>query len=568
MEPTVPDPVPQLEPQKAAPTSGGGWWLAVSRERSVIAAMVMLVVALAAMVWVIQRTQRDLIDVIAVEQATQVSTALAEFRQLYTSEVTARVGGHGIDVLSDYASTDGAIPLPATLTILLGKRIGERGTGVSVSLYSDFPFSTRVDGGPQDDFQRNALVRLEQDSETPFYAEGFVDGRPVLRYATADILHESCVDCHNSHPDSPKTDWKTGDVRGVLEVTVPLDAAISQANRNLTGLFALLLAFGLGGFGILVFTTRKLQLRMRDALETVEQLGRYKLEEKIGEGGMGEVYRARHTLLRRPAAVKLVRSDGLDEAISRFEREAQETAKLRCPHTVNLYDFGIEDDGTFYYVMELLEGLELDSMVRKFGPMPAERVVYLLRQVCESLEEAHHRGLVHRDIKPANLFCCQYGLQYDFIKVLDFGLVKESATSAEKSAGLTIEGVALGTPGYMAPESLLGERKLHGVVDIYALGCVAYWLLTGREVFTADNSMMLAIKHVDEEANAPSTCTELPIPVWLDELVLACLAKKPEDRPRTTTEIIERLDANPIEPRWNAARAASWWQRHIPKASP
>lgn len=308
-------------------------------------------------------------------------------------------------------------------------------------------------------------------------------------------------------------------------------------------------------------------------LREARRVGSYQLVEQLGAGGMGEVWRGEHRLLARPAAVKLVRRSALeslggasiDRAMRRFEREAQETAQLRCPHTINLYDFGIAENGTFYYVMELLDGLDLESLVSNFGPQPAERVVHLLRQACQSLDEAHHRGLIHRDIKPANIFCCRYGLEVDFVKVLDFGLVKPIRKSGPEATKLTAEGTLAGTPAYMAPESVLGDTEVDSLVDIYALGCVAYWLLTAQLVFDASSPMRLAIKHVKEPPVPPSTRTELPVPKWLDDLIIQCLAKEPSDRPQTAGELIERLNANQLDRAWDPTRAAAWWSLHKPE---
>ena len=216
------------------------------------------------------------------------------------------------------------------------------------------------------------------------------------------------------------------------------------------------------------------------------ELGSYRLVERLGEGGMGEVWRAQHRLLARPAAIKLIRGSGAgnvsasDEAVRRFEQEAQVTARLSSPHTVQLFDFGVAGDGRFYYVMELLDGLDLETLVRRHGPLPAERVIHLLRQVCHSLTEAASYGLVHRDIKPANLFVCRYGGDCDFVKVLDFGIAKAADHLIEtQTIGLTAEHGLRGTPAYIAPEQVLGGSAVDSRADIYAVGCVAHFLLTG-----------------------------------------------------------------------------------------
>jgi eukaryotic-like serine/threonine-protein kinase len=312
--------------------------------------------------------------------------------------------------------------------------------------------------------------------------------------------------------------------------------------------------------------------RLGREVAAARELGSYRLEERLGEGGMGEVWRARHRMLARPAAIKLIRPSltgngrgGVPENIvRRFEREAQVIASLRSPHTVDLFDFGVADNGAFYYVMELLEGLDADTLVRKFGPVPAERAVYLLCQVCHSLSEAESYGLVHRDIKPANIFVCRYGEDRDFVKVLDFGLVKAFDEAVEAGPALTRENVVHGTPAFIAPEQALGRAALDARVDIYATGCVAYWLLTGQLVFTAPNSMSLLLQHVHTAPTPPSARTELPIPPELDRLILSCLAKNPAERPQSAKELSHRLAEIEVASTWTEERAQEWWNRHQP----
>jgi eukaryotic-like serine/threonine-protein kinase len=307
-------------------------------------------------------------------------------------------------------------------------------------------------------------------------------------------------------------------------------------------------------------------------VKRARELGSYRLEEKLGEGGMGEVWRARHRMLARPAAIKLIRPSvagdaraGVSgEAVRRFEREAQVIARLRSPHTVELFDFGVAADGAFYYVMELLDGLDADSLLRRFGPTPPERAIYLLRQVCHSLSEAQSCGLVHRDIKPANIFLCRYGEEYDFVKVLDFGIVRAVRDPADTSPVHTRENAVHGTPAFIAPEQALGRSTLDGRVDIYATGCVAYWLLTGHLVFTAETSMGLLMHHVHTPPLPPSARSERPIPPALDRLVLSCLAKDPEDRPQSAKELSLRLAEVEVARAWTQDRARDWWVTHQP----
>jgi serine/threonine protein kinase len=314
---------------------------------------------------------------------------------------------------------------------------------------------------------------------------------------------------------------------------------------------------------------------LRQQVAEASELGQYLLEEKIGGGGMGEVWRARHRLLIRPAAIKLIRQRALgamsgdpELLVRRFEREARATAALTSPHTVQLYDFGVTEDGRLYYVMELLDGLDLDTLVEQHGPLPAERIVHLLRQVCSALQDAHANGLVHRDIKPANVVVSRAGTTFDFVKVLDFGLVKlDSARVADKNAiNLSGEDSWSGTPGYMAPEVVLGTGETDHRVDLYALGCVAYWLLTGKLVFEGENAMQVMMQHVQAQPTRPSHRVDRPTPAALEDLIMQCLEKDPAHRPASADVMRERLDAVPLTSVWTAERAEQWWGTHLPRS--
>ena len=315
--------------------------------------------------------------------------------------------------------------------------------------------------------------------------------------------------------------------------------------------------------------------RIGRKLHKARELGSYQLVSLLGHGGMGEVWEARHRLLARRAAVKLVRPDVLGTGsdaeakvmLKRFEREAQATAALSSPHTIQVFDFGTTDEGTFYYVMELLMGRDLESLVREFGPVPASRAGYLLRQVSHSLADAHARGLVHRDIKPANIYVCRMGLEYDFVKVLDFGLVKvNSEASGERMQTLmTADQRTTGTPAYMAPEIILGEATVDRRADVYALGCVAYYLLTGQLVFEADTPMKMLLQHVQAEPVPPSQRTELFIPPEIDELVLACLQKDPDKRPQNAEVLFKMTCECRTCDSWSSDLARSWWDKHLPE---
>ena len=321
---------------------------------------------------------------------------------------------------------------------------------------------------------------------------------------------------------------------------------------------------------LMAYVGARVIYRLGTAVREAREMGSYRLVERLGRGGMGEVWRAEHHRLARPAAIKLIRPEVLgaqdpasrEVLLQRFEREAQAIAAMRSAHTVVLYDFGVAEDGTFYHVMELLDGYDLSALVRRFGAMPPERVVHLLRQVCDSLGEAHAAGLIHRDVKPANIYLCRYGRQVDFIKVLDFGLVKHRSGEGRTDPELTAEQVAGGTPAYMSPEQALGGAALDARSDLYALGCVAYWLLTGTAVFEGTSVMETIVMHVHTAPEAPSSRVATPIPERLERIVLACLSKQPQDRPQTAEELAAWLDEVPLERAWSAERAREWWASH------
>ncbi len=327
---------------------------------------------------------------------------------------------------------------------------------------------------------------------------------------------------------------------------------------------------------LMAFVGSRVVYRLGTAVRQARELGSYRLVERLGQGGMGEVWRAEHRLLARPAAIKLIRPEMLGGTdpdarqllLRRFEREAQATALMHSAHTMELYDFGVADDGTFYHVMELLDGFDLDELVLRFGPLPAERVVHLLRQVCDSLAEAHDAGLIHRDVKPANIYVCRYGREVDFVKVLDFGLVKHTQPAERGAVKVTAGQLAGGTPAFMSPEQALGEDRVDARSDLYALGCVAYWLLTGTLVFQGATPIETIAMHIHAEPDLPSRRTTRPIPPGLEALVLACLAKDPGARPQTADDLARRLGALGLEPEWTPDRAREWWSSLETAATP
>ena len=316
--------------------------------------------------------------------------------------------------------------------------------------------------------------------------------------------------------------------------------------------------------GIAVFLARIIH-QLNKEVRAAQQLGSYRLLHKLGAGGMGEVWQATHEMLSRPAAIKLIQPEIMDVgeerlagAKERFFKEAKATSGLTSPHTIQVYDFGITGESTFYLAMELLEGDDLDWIIKRYAYMPANRVVYLLLQVCESLIEAHERGLIHRDIKPANIFVCRLGLQYDFVKVLDFGIAESVANLKKDNAIKTVEG----TPAFMAPECFRHDGEIGITTDIYAFGCVAYWMLTAKYVFEEKSTISIAEAHGRERPIPPSSRIDCHIPDSLQKIILACLEKKPENRPSTVLELKNVLLHCEIEEPWSQESACIWWQEH------
>jgi len=299
---------------------------------------------------------------------------------------------------------------------------------------------------------------------------------------------------------------------------------------------------------------------LRREIRQAMHLGQYTLEQKLGEGGMGMVYRASHSMMRRPTAVKLLPPEKAGEAsLARFELEVQQTARLTHPNTITIHDYGRTPDGIFFYAMELLDGASVEAVVELDGPQPPGRVIRVMEMVAGGLAEAHSIGIIHRDIKPANIFLCRQGGELDIAKVLDFGLVK--VVEGPQDASLTHEGVATGTPQYMAPEALTDPDNIDGRSDIYSLGAVAYYMLTGEQVFTG-NIVEIIGHHLHTEPTPPSKRLGRELPVELEAVIMQCLAKNPEERPDSAREIRERLAACFEIRRWRQADARAWWEKH------
>ena len=365
-------------------------------------------------------------------------------------------------------------------------------------------------------------------------------------------------------------------------MTVPVGTFIAyeldgQPNVNLAGMLPLALisptiAACIAYFGAtLVYETGV-------GAEKIRRAGSYQIQKELGAGGMGVVYQAVHERLLRPAAIKYILPAQLESrfgspqiARSRFEREAEVLGMLRSPHTVELYDYDLDDHGQLYYVMELLEGWDASTLVMQFGVVPPARAVHFLAQVCRSLAEAHYFGMVHRDVKPSNIMVCRYGRDLDFVKVLDFGLMtprREEGVpvptnpqlgpyGAGFQTSLTQGHLVMGTPDFMSPEQVL-HGPLDGRSDLYAVGALGYWLLTGKVLFEGGTAREKMERHVKEPPPHPSANTDQPIPHRLEELILSCLAKQPEQRPKSADDLAFAF-MNSVEEAWTPARARTWW---------
>lgn len=342
---------------------------------------------------------------------------------------------------------------------------------------------------------------------------------------------------------------------------VAMEVDVQEAYETLyvvrQGFWALVALLMLGAVGIFFynFLFQDMSNRMRKA----ERLGQYTLEEKIGEGGMGSVYKAKHAMLRRPTAIKLIKEGQVKpETLVRFEREVQLTSQLANPNTVAIYDYGRTPEGVFYYAMEYLPGITLDNLILNDGPQPERRVVHILRQICSSLAEAHARGMIHRDIKPANIMLLERGGMYDVIKVLDFGLVKD-ITSGDQN--VTAMNTVPGTPHFLSPEAIQHPDAIDARSDLYAVGAVGYFLLTGSFVFSGTSAIEVLGKQVNDTPEDPSERLGRSLDPYLEGLILQCLAKDPADRPADAGVLLEALSSGYQSPigTWTQKEAAAWW---------
>ncbi|MFH1299852.1 MAG: serine/threonine protein kinase [Planctomycetota bacterium] len=392
--------------------------------------------------------------------------------------------------------------------------------------------------------------------------------RPLTQMAASAVQNQTGVDVNGYR------DYRGVPVVGAwtwlpeYEMGVVTEMDVAEAYRPLYllrysfwGLFGLLAAGTIAIFIFTVIVARKEQ-ETRRAVIKAKRLGQYALGEKLGEGGMGVVYRGHHAMLRRPTAIKLLDIEKTtDEAVARFEREVQLTSQLNHPNTIAIYDYGRTPEGVFYYAMELLEGINLDDLIKQFGALPESRVIHLLKQIAGSLSEAHSLGVIHRDVKPANIFLTHRGGVYDFIKLLDFGLVK--AVDGREQASLTSTNSMAGTPMYLSPEGISHPDSVDARSDLYAFGAVAYYLLTGTTVFDGSSIIEICMKHTQEQPETPSERLGKPVSEDLEQIVMQCLEKDPAKRPQTAAEIIQALSACQLDGKWTIQDASEWWKHKM-----
>ncbi len=390
---------------------------------------------------------------------------------------------------------------------------------------------------------------------------------PMTKMASDCIAGNSNVDVegYNDYRGVPVVGaWKW---MPEYEIGVATEVDVAQAFRPLVILqrafWVLYTLLIISAFAIFAFTVvvARLQREAQKAAVEAQQLGQYTLDEKLGAGAMGIVYKGHHAMMRRPTAIKMLDIDKVNDAsISRFEREVKITCQLTHPNTIAIYDYGRTPEGVFYYAMEYIEGIDLQTLVKDYGPQQESRVIHILLQMCGSLYEAHSQGLVHRDIKPANTMLSRRGCQPDVVKVLDFGLVK--AMDDEKNPQSGSGGGLTGTPLYMSPEAIQAPMSVDACSDIYAVGAVGYFLLTGESVFDAASIVELCQKHVDETPVAPSKRTENKISPQLEDAIMGCLEKSRAKRPQTARDLAHLLEKCPGARDWTTEDGDAWWGRH------
>jgi serine/threonine protein kinase len=455
-------------------------------------------------------------------------------------------------------------------------RIGETGETYAVNKAGLMVSNSRFDNDlillgllPDTDDARSILSVSVRDPGGNM-KEGF---RPQVRRAELPLteIAAAAVSGRSGVQMEPYNDYRGLPSVGAFawlpkyEMGIITEVDTAEAFRPLTILqrafFAVFGLLALSSVAIFVFTivVARMQRDAQKAAIEARHLGQYRLEQKIGAGGMGIVYRGHHAMLRRPTAIKLLSVDKVNEAsIERFEREVQITSQLNHPNTVAIYDYGRTPEGVFYYAMEYLDGIDLQFLVDRYGPQPEARVIHILKQMCGSLYEAHSLGLVHRDIKPANVMLNRRGGEADVVKVLDFGLVKaqDDAKRKRDTGGLS------GTPLYMSPEAIQTPDLVDPRSDLYAVGAIGYFLITGQAVFNASSLVELCQQHVAAIPESPARRLGQPVSPELESAILACLEKRRDKRPQTARDLMALLDRAPASGSWSLEDADAWWGRH------
>ncbi|KPK61836.1 MAG: hypothetical protein AMS21_08815, partial [Gemmatimonas sp. SG8_38_2] len=418
-----------------------------------------------------------------------------------------------------------------------------------------------IDAGPESRSILNVEIRdpgtYILDSNVPR------DQQPLTRMAAAAIQGRAGVDVEGYR------DYRGVEVVGAwtwldeydFGVTTEVDAAEAFAALTALNRAFLVLILVLAISALAILASYLVIRNLRKTADRAQKLGQYTLEKKIGEGGMGAVYRARHALLRRPTAVKLLPEEtSSEEAVTRFEREVQLTSELTHPNTIEIYDYGRTPEGVFYYAMEYLPGYSLNQLVELFGPLPEARVIHILDQACSSLAEAHSAGIIHRDVKPSNIMVCERGGIHDVVKVLDFGLVKEVDQASDLS--ITAVGSVTGTPLYVSPEGIKSPDDADGRSDLYCLGAVGYYLLTGGHVFPGESPLEVFSHHLTSTPEPPSARVDREIAKDLEDLILRCLEKDPNQRPGDAHALRDELANCRDAGSWGEKEAIRWWQEH------
>jgi serine/threonine-protein kinase len=410
-------------------------------------------------------------------------------------------------------------------------------------------------------FAKHRFTALTYGPEGPWEGPGHLETFVIQVVMVNNALWNFLIVCYGVF--IPNT-WRRCVVVVAVLALVPLAITVLAGLEQPAVGERLPLLMSFTGLGLLVstalavFGSFKISTLQSEAL-AARQLGQYRLQRLLGAGGMGEVYLAEHRLLKRPCAVKLIHPERASDPhlLQRFEREVQATAQLSHPNTVEIYDYGHADDGTFYYVMEYLPGLSLDELVTRYGPLPPARAVHYLRQVCGALREAHQAGLVHRDIKPSNIIACNPGGLCDVVKLVDFGLVRPPDAAGE--GRLTKEGLILGTPDFMSPEQARGDDTLDARSDLYSLGAVAYFLLTGRPPFTGQSVLQTLTAHLHEPV-APLSSQGVAVEADLEAVVLRCLGKAAAERYDDAEALDQALRDCGCAGQWTETEARCWWQ--------